>query len=250
VKKATVIPLRENFLQRLAEEIVGHHFSPDDPLTLSQLTILIPHRRGAVYLRHYLFQLIGTKLKGPFLPPRIIAIEDFVEEVAVKLEDPSRRPLTAPDQAWILFEVVRGTSAYGKVATSWDRFFPWGIRLAAILEEIDRQLVVPRDIPYPEDVPREAIAFLEGLGEIYAAFDRHLGEHGFTTRGKRERLVAQRIEEAPLAQGPFYLAGFYALTGAEERIFRSLFAEGRGSSGMQTRGSFPSCTGAGRRIGD
>ena len=226
MKKATVIPLRENFLQRLAEEIFRDHFSAENPLALCQLTILIPHRRGAVYLRNYLFQLIGAKEKRPFLPPRIIAIEDFVEEVAVKLEDPPRRPLTPPDQAWILFEVVRGNSVYGKVATSWDRFFPWGIRLAALLEEMDRELVVSRDILYPEDVPREAIAFLEGLGGIYSAFDRHLGEHGFTTRGKRERLVAQRIEEAPLAQGPFYLAGFYALTRTEERIFRHLFARG------------------------
>jgi ATP-dependent helicase/nuclease subunit B len=226
VKKAIVIPLRENFLQRLAGEIFRDHFSPGDPLALSRVTILIPHRRGAVYLRNYLFQLIGTKVRGPFLPPRIVAIEDFLEEVAVRLEDPPRRPLTPPDQAWVLFEVVRGNSAYGKVATSWDRFFPWGIRLAALLEEMDRELVVPRDIPYPEDVPREGIAFLEGLGGIYSTFDRHLGEHGFTTRGKRERLVAQRIEEAPLAEGPFYLAGFYALTGAEERIFRHLFARG------------------------
>ena len=226
MKKATVIPLRENFLQKLAQEILGHHFSADNPLTLSQVTILIPHRRGALYLRNYLFQLIGAKKKGPFLPPKIIAIEDFVEEVAVKLEDPPRRSLTSPDQAWVLFEVVRGNVTYGKVATSWDRFFPWGIRLAALLEEIERELVVPRDIPYPEDVPQEAIAFLEGLGGIYSAFDHHLRENGFTTKGKRERLVAERIEEAPIAQGPFYLAGFYALTGAEERIFRHLFARG------------------------
>jgi hypothetical protein len=226
VKKATVIPLRENFLQKLAEEILRHHFSPDNPLILSQVTVLIPHRRGAVYLRNYLFQFIGREWGRPFLPPRIIAIEDFVEEVAVKLEEPPQRPLTPPDQAWVLFEVVRGNSTYGKVATSWDRFFPWGVRLAALLEEMDREFVVPRDIPYPEDVPREAIAFLEGLGGIYAAFDRHLREKGFTTRGKRERLVAQRIEGAPLAEGPFYLAGFYALAGAEERIFRHLFARG------------------------
>ncbi|NIS62217.1 MAG: hypothetical protein GTO13_16420, partial [Proteobacteria bacterium] len=226
MKKVTVIPLRENFLQKLAEEILRGHFSPDNPLLLSHVTILIPHRRAAVYLRNYLFQLIGGEWGRPFLAPRIIAIEDFVEGVAVMLEDPPRRTLTPPDQAWVLFEVVRGTSAYGKVATTWDRFFPWGIRLAAILEEMDREFVVPRDIPYPEDVPREAIAFLEGLGGIYSAFDRHLTEHGFTTKGKRERLVAQKIEEAPLAQGPFYLAGFYALAGAEERIFRHLFARG------------------------
>jgi len=226
VNKVTVIPLGENFLQRLAEEVFGQHFSPDDPLALSQVTILIPHRRGAVYLRNYLFELIGTQKRRPFLPPKIIAIEDFVEEVAVKLEDHPRHPISPPDQAWVLFGVVQGSSTYGRVTTSWDIFFPWGIRLAALLEEIDRELAVPRDIPYPEDVPHEATALLEGLKGIYAAFDRHLREEDLTTKAKRLRLVAERIEKAPIAEGPFYLAGFYALTGAEERIFRYLFTQG------------------------
>ncbi|UCC66731.1 MAG: hypothetical protein JSW32_01960, partial [Deltaproteobacteria bacterium] len=226
MKKVIVIPLKENFLQKLAEEVFDGYFSSDDPLALSQVTILIPHRRGAVYLRNYLFQLVSNQKRQPFLLPQIITIEDFVEELAVKLEDPPRRPLSPPDQAWILFEAVRGSSSYGRIATSWDRFFPWGIRLAALLEEIDRELIVPRDIPYPEDVPQGARRLLEGLEGIYANYERRLRDNALTTQGKRFRLVAERIEKASLAGGPIYLAGFYALTAAEEIVFRHLFAQG------------------------
>ena len=226
MKKVTVIPLRENFLKRLAEEIFGRHYQPDDPLALAQVTVVLPHHRGIVYLRDYLFHLIGAQKGRPFFPPRIIAIGDMVEEAAVRLEDPPRRPLTLPDQAWVLYGVVRANATYGRVTASWDRFFPWGIRLTAILEEIDRELVAPHDIPYPEDVPSEARALLEGLGAIYTAFDRHLRAEGLTTAGKRSRLLAERIEQAPLGEGPIYVGGFYALTGAEERIFRHLFSQG------------------------
>jgi len=226
VKKVTVIPLTDNFLQSLAEEIFQRHYRPDDPLALTQVTVVLPHRRGAVYLRDYLFHLIGAQQRRPFFPPRILAIEDMVAEAAVRLEEPPRRLLSPPDQAWVLFGVVRDSAVYGRVASSWDRFFPWGIRLAALLEEIDRELVTPRDIPYPEDVPPDAMALVEGLGEIYTAFNRHLQEEVFTTGGKRLRLLAERVEGAPLGEGSIYLAGFYALTGAEERIFRHLFSQG------------------------
>ena len=226
MKQVTVISLRENFLQKLAKEIFTEHYIPENPLGLAQVLVLLPHRRGIVYLRAYLSQYIAAQRRMPFLPPRIVAIEDVVEELAVQLEDHPRRQLSPPDQAWLLFDVVKGNSLYGRITASWDRFFPWGIRLAALLEEIDRELVVPQDIPYPEDVPPEARALVEGLGEIYTAYDHRLREEGLTTPGKRLRLLAEQIDKAPLEAVPIYLAGFYALTGAEERIFRHLFSLG------------------------
>jgi len=226
MKKVTIIHLKENFLKRLSEEIFSRHYIPDDPMAMAHVMVVLPHRRGIVYLRDYLFQLIGAQQKKPFFPPRIVAIEDVIEEAAVQLEDPPRRPLSLPDQAWVLFGVVKDSSAYGRVTASWDRFFPWGIRLAGLLEEVDRELIVPKDLPYPEDVPADAKALVEGLADIYTAFDRYLHKEGLTTGGKRLRLLAERIEETRLGVAPTYLAGFYALTGAEERIFRHLFSQG------------------------
>jgi RecB family exonuclease len=228
MNKVTVIPFPENFLKKLAEEIFNRHFSPDGPLALAQVLVVLPHRRGIIYLRDYIFQLISAHKRRPFFLPRIIAIEDLVREMVVQLEDPPRRLLSPSDQAWVLFGVVRGEggAAYDKITASWDRFFPWGIRLAALLDQIDRELVTPGDVQYPEGVPQDARALLEGLEGIYAVFDSQLRRDGFTTPGKRLRLLAQQIEEAPLGGRPIYLAGFYALTGAEERIFRHLFFQG------------------------
>jgi ATP-dependent helicase/nuclease subunit B len=226
MNKITVVSLRENFLKTLAEEISSRHFLPDAPLSLAQVTVVLPHRRGIIYFRDYLFQVINAERRRPFFPPRIIAIEDLVEEIAVQMEDPPCRRLLPPDQTWVLFGIVHKDSTYGKAAESWDRFFPWGIRLAALLDEIDRELVFPQDIRYPEDVPWEAKTLLEGLEEIYVSFDRQLRAEELTTPAKRLRLLAQQIEKAPMGKGPTYLAGFYALTAAEERIFKHLFSQG------------------------
>ena len=226
MNKVVVIPLSQNFLRRLAEEIVREHHCDSDPLALSKITVLLPHRRGAVYLRHYLFELICITKRKPFLPPRILTIEDFVNELAVTMEEPPRRPLSPADQAWVLYNIVRENGIYGRIATSWDRFFAWGIRLAELMEKIDRELVTPRDIPYPEDVPAEAGVLLERLKDLYDVLDSRLAEKCFTTEGKRFRLVAERAQDAAVPDGPRYLAGFYALTRSEEKLFRHLFSSG------------------------
>lgn len=223
MKKIFVIPLQENFLQVVAGE-VARYYLDDDPLSLAGVTVCLPHRRGILYLRAYLFDLIGRG-KG-FIPPRLIAIDDLLREVAMGMEDPPRRPLSPPDQAWLLFQVVKGVAGFGAIAASWDRFFPWGIRLASIIEEIDREMAKPVGIPYPEDIPEEVAPLLEGLGVIYSGFVKLLEEGGYTTSGKRMRLVAEGVEGTDLGKGITFLAGFYALTRAEERIFRHLFSCG------------------------
>jgi hypothetical protein len=226
VKTVTSIPLGQNFLKTLAGTIVEHEHDPSDPLALSRVTVLLPHRRGITHLHHYLSTLVRTGNPTAFLLPRIITIEDFVQEMAVTIEEPSRRKLSTADQAWVLFNLVRDLGRYGNVAESWDRFFAWGIRLADLLDEVDRELVEPRDIIYPDNVPPEAVGLLEGLKTLSEAFDHHLTEESYTTSGKRFRTVAQRVRDLPAREGPVYLAGFYALTRSEERLFRHLFIQG------------------------
>ncbi|MFH1219910.1 MAG: PD-(D/E)XK nuclease family protein [Candidatus Eisenbacteria bacterium] len=233
----TVIPLGENLLRRLADDIVKRFYSPDDPLALSKVTVILPHRRGTVYLRHYLLDIVNSagsdarksgsaREPKPLICPRIVTIEDFVNEAAVRMEERPGRMLSPTDQAWLLFGLAKDLQAYGAVASSWDRFFTWGVRLAGLLEEIDREMVDPEDIAYPEGVPNEARLLLEHLKALHEGFGRALGEHGFTTQAKRLRLVAERIADTGAPSGPMYLAGFYALSRCEDRLFRHFFDKG------------------------
>jgi ATP-dependent helicase/nuclease subunit B len=227
----TVIPLGRNLLRCLAEDIVEEWYKGDDPLSLARVTVILPHRRGTLYLRHYISEIIKTREPyqsepRPIICPRLLTIEDFVDELAVTLLDHPGRALTLADQAWLLFGLVKEIGIYKDVASTWDRFFAWGVRLASLLDETDREMVDPQDIGYPEDAPAQAHVLLENLKEIHEGFGLTLGKHGFTTQGKRFRLVAERIGDAALPAGPIYLAGFYAMSRSEDRLFRHLFDRG------------------------
>ncbi len=222
----TVTPLRDNLLRCLAEDIVEKFYSPDDPVSLSKVTVILPHRRGTVYLRHYLLQTVNSRQSKPLICPRLLTIEDFINEVAVSVEDRPGRALSPTDQAWLLFRLVQELGIYKDVASTWDRFFAWGVRLAELLEEVDREMVDPQGIVYPEDVPDEARVLLERLKEIHEGFGLTLSKQGFTTGGKRFRLVAEKIAETGIPKGAMYLAGFYAMSRSEDLLFRHLFSKG------------------------
>ena len=221
-KRIKVVPYGENLLRYLAQELLKAHFDPEDPLGLARVTVLFPHRRPALYLRHYLREAIG----GPFLPPRIYAIEDFVDYLAVKMEDPPRRVLGIADQAWLLYQGIKQRGRFQRVSASFDQFFSWGVRLASLLEELYRELKEPPSVPYPEGVPEEARPLLEDLHEIWSDYEARLQAQGFTTPGRRFKEVASRVSDLELEGTPFWIVGFYALTASENRILKHLWEGG------------------------
>ncbi|HVP57561.1 MAG TPA: PD-(D/E)XK nuclease family protein [bacterium] len=226
-----VVPLRLNLLRRVAQDLRAKFYSPDDPLLLAGVTVVVPHHRGIVYLRHYLGEIINAGKPKPFLSPRFVTIEDLANQIALAAKGNPGRALDLTDQAWLLFRLVKDLGMYQDVAGSWDRFFGWGVRLAGIIDEIDRELVEAKDIQYPEDVRPEARALLERLSEIYQGFAASLDKHGFTTQGRRfrqaaEAAAAEAAEALALDPARTYLVGFYATSRAEDRIFRHLFDRG------------------------
>ncbi len=205
-----------NFLKNLIAQI------PDEELFDPQTTFVFPTRRAGLFFRYYLFE----RRQSPGLLPRVISFADLIAELATTL---SPLPLIPKaDQAWLLWQIVQKTAPFAKVAGSFDRFFPWGLRLAEVLDQLDRELVRAQNIPYPpeEDLPQEALTFLEHLGDIQQEFDQVLAAKGVTTSGKRLQTLAQKIEELPFPQGPLHLVGFFMLTRAEQKIFKAWLKRG------------------------
>ncbi len=212
-----VIPPQEGFLLRVAEEILANEGDQ-----LSKATVVFPTRRAGLYFRYYLH-----RLRPETKPlPRLFGIADLLNELAVKL-DP--RPLIPrADQAWLLWEMVKERRPFLKVAESFDRFFPWGLRLSEILDQLEQELVEAQNIVYPpeEDLPPEARELLEDLGDIQQAFRQRLLSLGAITSGQRWRLLAEHIEELSFPEGPLYLVGFFMLTQAEMKIFKAWLKQG------------------------
>ena len=213
-----VIPPGGNLLQHLAREILDGYPSGRRHL----VTVVFPSRRAGLFFREYLKRLNGA---GPLDLPRIYAVRDLFLELSARLEP--RRLLPPLDQAWILWDICRQRRPFFRLAETFDRFLPWGLRLAEVFEELDRELVEARNLLYPpEDLPAEARTLLEHLGDIKALYEKRLDQEGLSTEARALRLLAERSRELSFPAGPLYLAGFFALTRAEEKLFSYWLSQG------------------------
>jgi len=219
--RIVVVPYEKDVLKVLAEEVIKNGAQRD----FSEITIILTHKRPKIYLLHHLYKL----LKAAFIPPKIVTFDEFITEQALTLEKPPRTLLSKIDQIWILFEIVRKVvknSAYTKVAGSWEKFYPWGLKLALLIDEVTKEMIEsPRDVPYPEGIPEVLSPLIESFSCIYEEYEHFLEKNYFTTQAKRQKLVAEHIQGLK-SNLPFFVAGFYALTKSEERILKHFFFGG------------------------
>ena len=217
-----VVSYGRSLIEELAKELVEKHWDPKDPLSFANLTVIFPHRRPKIYLRHHLKELI----KKPFILPRIYSIEEFITELALKIEDPPQKVLSIPDRVWLLFHSLKETKAFKTVQEGFESFFPWGVRLVGLFEEFYKEMIKPASIQYPLGVHPKVQEFLEDLSEIFACYEKALKSNGFTTPGRRLNHLAQKAKEIPIYGKNIFIVGFYALTEAENLLFRSLWENG------------------------
>lgn len=223
-----LIPWQEHFIHRLRDyllETFGQR--------LKDSVIIFPHARPARYLTLALAQAAGGKA---VILPRMLSESEWVHQLHARLHRlPARQPGQL-DRVGLLYEVIEQQRATGQGLLSrmpMDRkaLFPWCLRLSELIEEFLRAGRRPEDLPGMEDeVQPWAAALLERLSGIFDAYVRIMEERNLATPGLESWRVAQRVDEAAslLAQSrtPVVLAGFYALPGAHERIFRSVWRRG------------------------
>lgn len=111
-------------------------------------------------------------------------------------------------------------------------FLPWGIRLAALLEELSTHGLDGHDILYAgNDVAAPAAQLLSSLGQISQLWRDKLRAMNWSTPGLENYAAIQNSGTIPPylrpeSDRPVIIAGFYALNGAEEALLRSLWEHG------------------------
>ena len=144
------------------------------------------------------------------------------------------RTLSRLDQAFALHRVVSSLPGIFKdPKTSQDmdmnRFLPWGMRLAGVMEDFFRQDLAPANLDHVRDeVADYAASLLGSLGNMFTAYERLLTECEWTTPGLQCRALARQADvlAESLADKDVFIAGFYALTGCEDRLFKALWHNG------------------------
>ncbi len=209
-----IVPPGYNLPFILAKEIKKTYGK--DFQKIMRISVVFPSRRAGLFFRYYFHEIYN---ETEVIPPKIYAIRDLIDELSAYILP--RQVASLPDCAWHLYQVVKERQPFLKVAASFDQFFPWGLRLAELMEHLEQDLVNAEDIIYPPEgeISQEAVGLLEHIGEIQGAFKERLASQSLTTNSLRLRLVSENIERIAFPEGPLYLAGFFALTKSEEIIF-------------------------------
>ncbi|SDB61884.1 PD-(D/E)XK nuclease superfamily protein [Desulfonatronum thiosulfatophilum] len=219
-----VFPLQADLIALLHDAIL-ERTKPDHQLGMTDIQVIFPHRRPGIFLHQRLARSIGV----PFLPPRCLSLEDWILRQACLASDDPPAPASLLDQAWLLHTIHQMPGfehfAAGKEEdATWHRFLPWGVRLAKVLDELDRELVTAENVSHPpDDLPSLAADLLANLGDVQTQFHAGLAERNLTTSAN---LASQIDLDACETSGPTYLCGLFALTRSEAALIQALRQNG------------------------
>ena len=202
-----IFPWDKAFLPQLQQTVVQRTGGrPGDAL------IIVPHNRPRRYLREFFLQ--DKSLSRPLLLPRMLTVSEMIGLFRARITSRPLRTAGTLDRVALLHGCVRDVAVQEAVRgqegdlsrrfadMDMARFFPWGLRLASVLEECLTQQLEAKDIPYTEgEVSPLASALLGALGRIHARYMEVLEEEGWTTPGLDAFRAAGSVQDAFRAAG-------------------------------------------------
>ena len=229
-----IIPWETDFIESLARFILedGQAAGGD----LSPYLIVFPHIRPRYYLTERL--LNAPELPKPCLLPEMQPLGLLLSRLRTHVVREPLRTAGLLDQVGLLRDCVRqvGDATPGRLGglpvDDLSLFFPWGCRLAALMEDLFRlgpEQSAPGSLALlEEDAAPFAVALLEQLDNIFAAYVEGLAAASWTTSAQDAWLLGKDPDRAleQLQGRRVILAGFDGFSGVEEQLVRRLWEQG------------------------
>jgi CRISPR/Cas system-associated exonuclease Cas4 (RecB family) len=224
VKEAQVnvllISSSENLVEKVAEHLIG--IEKD----YSSSFVIFPGKRPS----HFLRKVLAEREKSSFIPPVILSMDEFIEHIHGESLGLCGRKLEAIDAISILYGIHAASPEHlgKKNFLTPDTFFSVGMKIYNDLEElyiegIPSKKVKETDTIAGENIPEPTAKRLQSLSYFYETFYKKIEEDHFSTRSSQYRAVSEDIDRLNLDRfKQVILAGFFALTESEKKIFRSL----------------------------
>jgi ATP-dependent helicase/nuclease subunit B len=218
------------FLDKLVDHLLLKYSE-----NLSDIVIILPNKRAKVFL----LDKLKSHFENYFFAPKIISIEEFVQELS---------GVRSIDNIELLFEFYQVYSDLNKNDSlqNFDQFSNWAKTLLQDFNEIDRYLIEPNYVfSYLKDIEvlkrwdlsvdqkteliEKQLLFWDRLPEYYQEFYNHLLAKGLGYQGLIYREAVNHLEffSSQLESEKLIFAGFNALNQAEERIIQHLLAIGK-----------------------
>jgi hypothetical protein len=213
------------FLDKIAKVII-EDYSND----LSNTVVILPNKRAKIFL----IEALKNQIQNNIISPKIISIEDFIQDVAT---------IRSIDSIELLFEFyeVYQKLTDAKNQQSFDLFANWAKMLLQDFNEIDRYLLDPNHVlSYLKDIEdikkwgievenktkllENYIDFWKLLPNYYQTFYKHLIKKGIGYQGLIYREAVNKLDSfsKSVPNTKYVFAGFNALNAAEEKIVQSL----------------------------
>ena len=200
---------------------------------IDKICIVLPNRRGGLYLKKYLSACAGKTLWAP----GILSIEDMIEELL---------GYQIPDNFSLLFDLYAVYKEVdGSDARPFDEFSHWGQTVLQDFNDTDNDLADadqlyrylnearamriwnPDGRPLT-DFQQRYLAFYGSLLSYYHGLRARLQGRGHAYAGMAFRHVAENMDQIFAAtEMSYFFAGFNALTAAQEKVIRYLLDTGR-----------------------
>ena len=214
-----------SFLSLLAEHIVANYSA-----TIEELVVVLPNKRAKVFL----LEELKKEIQQNSFAPKIISIEDFIQQIA---------GIRSVDSVELLFEFYNVyISLTEKDQQPFEQFSNWGKTLLQDFNEIDRYLLEPTHVfSYLKDIEaikrwnlepqhktkliENYLLFWENMPLYYDAFYKHLLSKGIGYQGLIYREAVENLNHfSNSINHKIIFAGFNALNQAEEKIFQHLLS--------------------------
>ena len=216
-----------SFLDKIAQKILDDYSE-----NLSQTIVVLPNKRAKIFL----IQALKKKVDSTVFSPKIISIEEFIQDVA---------GIRAIDSIELLFEFYEVYLSITEKPNqqSFELFANWGKTLLQDFNEIDRYLLDPDHVlSYLKDIEdikkwgievenktqllENYIDFWKLLPHYYQSLYNHLLKKGIGYQGLIYREAVHNLSafSSSTKNKKFLFAGFNALNAAEEKIVQHLIA--------------------------
>ena len=220
---------QDTFLDKLSKTILSQ-----SNVQLSNCLIVLPNKRAKVFLLEHL----KTHLESTFFAPKIISIEDFIQEIS------NLRTIDSIELLFEFYEVYLSVTETTK-QQSFEEFAIWAKTAIQDFNEMDRYLLEPNHVfSYLKDIealkrwnlePSHTtklidthLEFWAQLPLYYESFYNHLLKKGIGYQGLLYREAVKNLASFTITiTNQIYFAGFNALNQAEEKIFKHLANENK-----------------------
>ncbi len=204
----------------------------EDSEELSHTIVVFPGKRPGHFLRKYL----AARLKHPFIPPKILSMDEFIDFIYTTLlcyVDRLAEPIDCVPIIFNLNKTEKLVENSGR-QLALDEFLPWGFKLFADFEEMYIEEIPPERLKEVEEIAGGELPVKIGeglikLSRLYQLFYEELQRLNLSTRSLRYRRVGEQIKKANFNLYKLFFVGLFALTNSEKRILSQLARDGKTS---------------------